>query len=162
MRCFTCLGTSANPTRHLPAAGSVCTSQRISQCCLGGCPGLYKRLFWLQTWLSSRGEKGWRAPRVEQSLTRNTHCPKPPPGLHPRSPQAHRAVTTSHPLLQHCLWVSLIVFEEEFSRVSVLFAQPLHISAHICLYLLYLCRQGPLDSAGQRQAEIPVEGRLQG
>lgn len=154
MRCFTCLGTSENPTRHLPAAVSSAEARVFSNCCLGGCPGLYKRLFWLQTWVFSRGEKGCRAPRVKQSLTRNTHCPKLPPGHHPRSPgwaAAHRAVTTSHPLLQHRLRVSLIVSEEEFSTASILFALLLHTSAQICSFLLYLHAQGPLLLAGQRR-----------
>lgn len=73
---------------------------------------------------------------------------------------AHRAVTASHPLLQHRLRVSLIVSEEEFSTISVLFALPLHTSAQTCLFLLFLHAQGPVLLAGQ--GSDPCGGRMQG
>lgn len=162
MRCFTCLGTSENPTRHLPAAGSVCKSQSVFKLLPGRLPWAVQKAVLAADLGLQQGREGLEGttcqpvPYKDHPLPQASPWPPPTGSLSPAA--AHRAVTTSHPLLQHCLGLSLIVFEEEFSTVSILFAQPLHTCAHICSYLLYL--QGTRPTSLGR-AVIPVDGRLQ-
>lgn len=166
MRCFTCLNTSENPTRRLPAAGSVCKSQSIFKLLPGRLPWAVQKAVLAADVGLQQGREGLEGTTC-QPVPYKKHpqpqaFPWPPPTGSPSLAAAHGAVTTSHPLLQHCLWVSLRVFEEEFSTVSIPFAQPLHTCAHICLYFLYLQAPGSLHLAGQRQAVVPEDERVQG
>lgn len=165
MRCFTCLGTSANPTRHLPAAVSLCTSQRVFKLLPGRLPWAVQKAVLAADLALQQGREGLEGTTCQPVPYKKVPLPRaslwPPPTGSPSSASAHRAVSTSHPAPTLPLG-ELDVSEEEFSTVSVPFAQPLLISAHICSHLMYLQAQGPLQVAGQGQAVIPEHGRLQG
>lgn len=160
MRCFTCLGTSENLTRHLPAAASACKSQSVFKLLPGGCSCRTKGRFGSSAW--GRGLEGHHL--LNQSLTRNTHHHRLLPGHYPQGPKAQslhtRPVTTSDPFFQCYLWVSLIVFKGGFSRVFIPFALSPHTCTHMCSYLLQIQAQDPLHLAGQRQAIVLAGARV--
>lgn len=152
MRCFTCLGTSENPTRHLPAAGSVCKSQSVFKLLPGRLPWAVQKAVLAADLGLQQGREGLEGTTCQPVPYKNHPSPQaspwPPPTGSLSPAAAHRAVTTSHPLLQHCLGLTLIVLKKSLAQSPSHLhnhSTPVPISAHTsCISRA----QGPFTGQG--------------
>lgn len=114
MRRFTCLNTSGNHSRQLPAAVRACKSQNIFILLLGELFGAVQKADLAAGKAFSVGQKGWK--QFIRQVPYEKH-PLPGSSLWPSSMGSQSPATTLAPslLLQHYFWVSLIVSGDGFS-----------------------------------------------
>lgn len=99
MRCFTCLGTSENPTRHLSAAVSGCKSRSVSKLLPGGLPWAVQKAGLAADMGLQQGERRAGGHHVSSSPLQGT--PIAPSFPLARGPRARLLRTELSPHLTH-------------------------------------------------------------